>query len=599
MGTLIIVSTEEEARTALSLVGNNRFPRSFGRGSLIFAQNKIYLAISLEAEFYLEKNIPGWKNPLYKFISKDGYSGGAKYFIDNFKIVYSELGNEYYKYVRDRIGFFLQDFERSYDFGEKVINYFKPKKIITFGLEDYPGYSINNGTLIPHAFFLLSRKKNIKYRKISINSRREFKLRQSVGNIYKFLNGLKRNKIRNGKILMLIPPSKFLEMEEFISDIKKSGLDVIFLTYGLTFSQRKVLKSFTCEFWEKERLYDKEIWEESKIIESHLIKEHAWNKFSHPRFDEDKFASKFIKAKISQVIRNEFREIGADIILARKIITGSGINLLVTFTDPDTKCLTFISGAKEAGVETISIEHGGSLAPIPYPLPLSNKHILWSKKTSELFFSNFYTNDGRPLGKKKVLIGESPFDTNIEVNSKSQKPDKIKILFLATIHYFDPGLTIYWEKRLFSLLLNSDINVEISIRLHPFQNRRNFTALVNKYPQKCKFSDFNSLNEALKDADVIIFENTTAGVYSLLSGKPTVFFNPYNKTDMFGVGKFDRSFSVLSENDLQLGLVAFLKETRLDFVSRDKIRFAKEYFGKGNVRKLNKLINILRTYENK
>lgn len=577
----MIVSTEEEAKNALSLVYDN----------------KIYLAISLEAEFYLKKNIPEWENPWYKFISKDGYSGGAKYFIKNFKIVYRELSNGYYKYIRDRIGFFLQDFERSYDFGEKVINYFKPKKIIIFELEDYPGYTIINGTLIPHAFFLLSKKKSITYRKISIASRGDFKLRYSAGNIYKFLNGLKRNKIRSGKILMLIPPSKFLEMKELISDIKKSGMDVIFLTYGLTFSQKKGLKSFACEFWEKEKFYDKEIRRESKITESRLIKERVWNKFSHPRFNDDKFASKFIRTKISQVIRNEFREIAADIILARKIIRESGINLLVTFTDPDTKCLTFISEAKEAGAETISIEHGGSFAPIPYPLPQSNKHVLWSKKTSELFFSNIYTNEGKPLSQNKVLIGETPFDIDIDVNSESQKSNKIKILFLATIHYFDPGSAIYWEKRLFSLLLSSEIDVEISIRLHPFQNRRNFTALVKRYPLKCKFSDFDSLKEALKDADFIIFENTTAGMYSLLSGKPTVFFNPYNKTDMFGVGKFDRSFSILSEDDLQFGLVSFLKGTRLGSGSWDKIRFAKEYFGKSRVRKLNKLINILRRYE--
>src|SRR3990167_4403627 len=93
-------------------------------------ENIFIFALSLEAEYFLEKNINGYKNPLYDFISKNAYDSGIKYFSKNFEIARTWYKDPCYEYIQDRLGYFLLDLERSLDFVERVIRKFHPEKII-------------------------------------------------------------------------------------------------------------------------------------------------------------------------------------------------------------------------------------------------------------------------------------------------------------------------------------------------------------------------------------------------------------------------------------------------------------------------------------
>ena len=106
--TLIVVSNEFEAKQVVEIARGKR--------------NIEIIALSLDAEFYLDQTFSSWQNPLYDLIDKKSSISVYKYLYPNFKISYDFAGDSYYQYIRDRFAYFLTEIDRSIDFASKTID---------------------------------------------------------------------------------------------------------------------------------------------------------------------------------------------------------------------------------------------------------------------------------------------------------------------------------------------------------------------------------------------------------------------------------------------------------------------------------------------
>ena len=166
MTIMAVVCDKVEAQRALKLLAAEK--------------NFIIVALSISAEFYISQKFPSWQNPLYDLVSKERYKS-SRYTFENFKESYNFCDETNYKYVRDRLGYFLAELERSLDLANEAIHKFKPKFLIIGAVKNYPGSSVVDGTLKTNAFFLLAKEKKIPYRLIGTNEK-SFSFKTKRGN---------------------------------------------------------------------------------------------------------------------------------------------------------------------------------------------------------------------------------------------------------------------------------------------------------------------------------------------------------------------------------------------------------------------------------
>ena len=157
----------------------------------------------------------------------------------------------------------------------------------------------------------------------------------------------------------------------------------------------------------------------------------------------------------------------------------------------------------------------------------------------------------------------------------------MRILFLTSSKFLMQGKSAYFLKLLFLELekLNSR-KVQLFIRSHPFQNIINLNALSNFSKINCKFVNNMDLKSAIYSANIIIYENTTAGFDAMLSGKPTIYFNPYLSKDTFTAAKNNASLAILSAGDIEKKLIKFIdNKQKWKKYSKNGKRYAQKYLG--------------------
>ena len=563
MNLVIVVSDQYEAKQILKFYKN---------------ENIYIFALSLEAEYFLKKNTTGYKNPLYNFISKNAYDSGIKYFSKNFEIARTWYKDPCYEYVQDRFGYFLFDLERSLDFADKVIRQLHPIKIITAKPKSSKGYFIEK-TLIQNAFLIQARINNI--RTSFINSKPLIdSLIQTLGKLLKpLIQQTISYKTEEFDILFITPPLKFLDLGNLVKTFASSNIRVAYLTYSLTIENQRKLNKLKVPYFLKESFVDGELKDKTVKVLENILKAREWKVFNHKKYPKNGTINNFIRSKIKDVVENELLESLIDEQLSKKIFDTLRPKALLTLTDPDPKCLPYINEAKRLGIKTIAIEHGGDFDLIPYSLPKSDKYITWSRLARKRLIANNYTNFSKALESNRILIGQSPFHSRERISGR-KSDQKINVLFLTTINYFEIGLNFYYSRKLFKSLEKAELNIELLIRLHPFQDPKNFRVFLKEFQLNSEFVNNISLKEAVNISDVVIFENTTATFDALLSGKPTVFFNPYTGGDFYQLEKRGATLTILSESEIENKLIPFLKDKHTWGKYRSGGRkFAIEYLG--------------------
>ena len=112
MRTLFLVKNIQEAQKALV-----NFDKKLDK----------IIAFNLEVEFYLKSKITSYNNPLYKFLDVKGITCNYNFLLPNFEVAYKFAKDENLVGLRDRLGYFFSEFDRSYLFATRVIDKLKLK----------------------------------------------------------------------------------------------------------------------------------------------------------------------------------------------------------------------------------------------------------------------------------------------------------------------------------------------------------------------------------------------------------------------------------------------------------------------------------------
>ncbi|GEM_PF-5815420 len=567
--TLAIVSNEEEAKSVLKINVNG--------------ENVVFIATTLEAELYLASIIGGYKNPLYEIIDKLRPNIAQDYTFYNFRIADNFCQDEPLTYIRDRLGYFLAELDRSIHFATEAIKKFRPNLLIIGEIKDFPGLSVVNGTLKNDAFLLLAKEKAIPYRLIGITSR-NFSFKQMLGRSIQFMRYLKKQRISyESDLLILATPRHLVQMAPIIKEIKNKGISVSILTYSVTIALKGLLDKEFPGYFEKERLIGFKIKRESRKTKNNLLNMKVWAKFSHVRYKNNPLVVNYMRDKIFKIITSEMPEILNDVALANKVLSRIHPKALLVTTDPDSKVLPYINKAKENRMKTICIQHGafhGKDSPAIFPV--SDYFIVWSKVSKNILDKVEY------FKKVRFIIGKSPFHhrrkilkTRVLENTKH-----LKILYLTALELTEKGYVNLFRKRLFDLVSSLNMNVTFLIRIYPYEKPDDFYALAKYSRLKIEFVNKITLEKAINLADLVIYENTTAGFDAMLAGKPTIYFNPYTRQDFFETVVNCASFPVLNKKDLNVNLAEFIKHKKEWLMySKNGQVYAEQYLGLDNSRR--------------
>lgn len=568
---LFLVNTLDEVKQTLQTF-NDKFDK--------------VIALSLAAEFYLISQLPKWQNPLYDFLETSGSTCNYNFLLPHFKVAYDFAKDENLVPIRDRLGYYFSELDRSLRFAKKVVDKLAPEKIMLGSLQEYPGASVINGSLKNHAFYIVAQEKNIPFQFFLQKPQRK-PLKQILGKILSQINWFKKS-VKTGTydLIILGPPRHIFQLKQVIGDLKKLGLSVYLLTYTLTYFYKNKLDKLGFDYHLKETLIDGKLKSESKNMLSEIIKANPWRNFHHPTL-KNKFESSFLQNKIKEVIKEELLENIENKFASQKFFNSISAKILLTTTDPDSKAIYFIKEAKSRKIKTLALQHGVMWSPAPPSVvPISEKFIAWSN------LSRTWLKKIKEFENVNILIGQSPFHRLWKKTTFSTKKGPVKILYLVTIVILDINMVAYWQKRLFEILEQFG-NCEIVVRVHPFQNTTNLGAIINNSTLSASFDRNEDLCKSIADSDLVIFEETTAGFDAMLAGKPTIFFNPYSGEDYFEAKKRDYAMTILSQKEIDEKLLKYLNESdKWKYYAEKGNVFAQKYLGIYNA-KSNNLARVI------
>ena len=391
--------------------------------------------------------------------------------------------------------------------------------------------------------------------------------------------------------LLLVTARQLLQMEDLIFDLKKTGINLQILTYNMTLDYKNKIDKFVDGYFEKEKLIDSKVRREAADLYKKLVAKHDWTRFTHPKYNNNKTVSKFLRDKLKKIAYEEMGEVLIDITLAEKMLPALDPKILITTTDPDTKVLPYIKLAKGLGKTTVCLQHGAFYAfDSPAIYPQSDHFITWSNLTKNWLVKN---NHFRRLS---IFIGQSPFHKLAKFKSLKPKKGGIKILYLTSVHLVDQGIVNYYLKKLFRLLEEKKQKIILLVRTHPNQVQHivNLRALIAHSSLDADLVNDGDLDKLIKQSDLVIYENTTAGFDTMLAGKPTVYFNPYSGEDFFSVRSNDASLAILNEKDLDNLLIPFLDNVKLwSRFAKNGFSYAKKYLGVDRQTKISKISKVL------
>lgn len=589
MQILIIVSDSKQAEQAIKI--SHKSPA-------------VIMALNLETEYFLKSRVNNYDNPIYDFLDKSSSLSQFRNINDNFDIaynwykdfIYKQNGqhykntfkeNDFYRYIRDRFGYFLVEFERSLNFAERVFAKLNPERIYIPEAQNYKGSSVMSGTLKPLALFTLAKTKNIPTTIFKNNSKNN-SLRMSVGQLLSQARSLnKQTSTEECEVLILTNPRHLIAMNQIIT-ILSNNFKTKILTYNITADTKRKLDSLYGDYLEKERYFGFDLMVELRRVKNNTKNYKQWNKLTMNKYINRPLVLKFIRNKLKRIIDDEAGEIIKDYLLANKVMSQLKPKILITTTDPDSKILPYVDKANQLGITTINIQHGAffSVDP-PTNVPESQYFITWSRFTRLALTGNKY------FRKIKMLQWQSPFHCLPHQSNRFVKHRDIRVLILTAIYIVDVNFRDYYYKALFESLSKVRPKLEIVVRTKSFQDPISLSALSTDNKLDVRLDDNPDLHESIRWADIVIFENTTAGLDAMLLGKPAVYFNPYWGEDFFGLSKYKAAVTILDKNDFAK-IVDLLNNRRVwsEYARRGN-KFAKEYFGI-NINKGEEIVDILK-----
>ncbi|MEK6757845.1 MAG: hypothetical protein AABX88_01835 [Nanoarchaeota archaeon] len=549
-----------------------------------YIKNSEIVCLSLEAEYYIKRILPEYENPLHEILLKKFKRGDLSYYSRNFKIAYSWYEEPIFEYVQDSFGYFLTEFDRSLDLATFIIKKFTPEEIIIGKQRGYKGFEVIHGNLDSTAISLIAREKHLPLKFLK-NKKEKASVRSIIGKLiaktrFNFIDHTVRT-----DLLLVIPGRHLAQMRGLVKQLEKK-VSVLPLTYGLDRLTRKELKIYYPNLIEKEHFKVFNFKQESKNQLNRIEKEKDWKNFVHPKYRNRKIISTFLQGSVKRIIEEEFEPIIFDTFLAEKILKTVRPKAILTTTDPDTKVLPYIKTAKMMKIRTLTLQHGASFARIgPIFNPASDYFIAWSEMARLWAKKN--------VNGERIIAGHSQFHTlkkNVKKISKTKK-HKLRILFLSTVNNYEREVP-YFLLMLLKALEKQGNKITMTIRTHPSQSLENLTGLFTSKKIKTMWDKSTNLDDAISEADAVIFENTTAGLAAMLAQKPVLYFNPYDGDDYFSI-ESRGIMTILTDKEIESKISSFFEQrSKWNDFSKKGYKFAIEYLGltKNKDAKLAKLI---------
>ena len=562
--TLVVLNDSFEAKQALP-----------------YLEDSTVLCLSLEAESYIKNVIPDYKNPFHEIILKKIKGGDRSYYQRNFKIAHSWYKEPTFEYVQDSFGYFLTEFDRSLDLASFVVNQFKPERIIIGEQQHYRGFEVIHGNLDSTAISFIAKEKHFPLKFLKIKKEKR-SIRSIIGKLIAKTRFNSIDHIDSTDIILVIPGKHLVQMIGVVKELEKK-VSVIPLTYGLDWSTRKVLKSNFPNLLEKELFKDSKLKQKSRGVLQSIKKDTPWKNFVHPKYKKNKIISTFLQQSLKRIVDEEFERILMDIYLSEYILKNIKPKAILTTTDPDTKVLPYIKTAKKLGITTISLQHGADFTgENPTYYAVSKYFIAWSKMAQHWAIKN--------IPGAYALAGHSPFHS-IKKTTRRRIGARFNILLLTTINYYERQVP-YFLSKLLKVLEKQDDKITLTIRTHPSQPLENVAGLLTNKKIKAERDKSTNLDDAISEADAVIFENTTAGLDAMLAQKPVLYFNPYDGDDYFSI-ESRGIMTILTDEEIESKISSFFEQrSKWNDFSKKGYKFAIEYLGltKNKDAKLAKLI---------
>lgn len=536
-----------------------------------YIQNSVVVCLSLDAESFVKSIKPDYINPLHEIILKKFKRGDRSFYLRNFKLTRTWYKDPIFQYVQDSFGYFLTEFERSYVLSKYILNKFKPTKILIARQKNYRGFEIIHGSLDSMAISLLAKQNNIDLSYLFAEKRR-LKFRSLVGKLFSRFRANNGRKLENAEILIIAPGRHLLQMNNMVSELKKH-FSVLTITYGLDFSLRSKLSNFPTNLIEKETVLDSKLKYKSQKEWERIMSLKEWKNFKHDEFKNKKIFMDFLKGVIKKIAFEELKPIVKDILLAKQVLESTSPKAVITTTDPDIEVLAYIKTANQMHIKTIALQHGADFTgENPTYNAESKYYVAWSKLAKKWSQKN--------IPNSKIFAGNSQFHSLEKVSKKSlaQSGPNLRILFLATMNYYEREVPFFLLKLLHALE-KSSLKITLVIRTHPSQPLDNLRGLFISKKIDITWDDSRNLNEAISKANIIIFENTTSGLDAMLAKKPVAYFNPYDGDDYFSMGSRG-IVTILNSEEIELKIDQLLKEKgQWKSISENGYKFAVEYLG--------------------
>lgn len=333
--------------------------------------------------------------------------------------------------------------------------------------------------------------------------------------VYKYLKNQRVS--YRAKILFVVPGSHIPSLIPLIEELSSRGFDYLVIGHNLTIDEKILLLKSKINFIERDDLGRGFISEARNI--KHKINS-RWksrvNEFK-PNFND--YLTEILKKKTENIINFEIENIICDYLVAKSILSKVKPNILVSTTDPDTKILPYIRAAKNAGVKTLTIQHGAFAWPSSVDFE-SDKMLVWGN-----YYKRWFKKNLGKASNQMEITGSVFFDKYKSFAVKNSRRKMADTILILLTNYYLRQFEL--ENDLVQLIDGlRKFSKKIIVRTHPFQKVPVISLLSASDPHVSLIND-KPLNVVIESADVVVSSDTTAGADAVICGKPVIYWPFY------------------------------------------------------------------------
>jgi len=203
---------------------------------------------------------------------------------------------------------------------------------------------------------------------------------------------------------------------------------------------------------------------------------------------------------------------------AQQILESTRPKLLITTHDPGPSALAFVLPAKKRKISTLLLLHGSPSKDLFF---FSDKQIIWGKT-----IKRFLVNHGNKA--HRLILGGQPifYDYKLFLQKhKNKTSNKINLAILTSGYGHNEVNQVEYFLKLFPELSQINQSLQISIRTHAQQYIDGLKQLARNHGLSVKINPAQLLEEFIGSSNIIITQNSTAGLLGPIGNKPTIYLS--------------------------------------------------------------------------